>query len=151
MSTGTPQVRFKSFEYATQTKWTGARQGVIASSGKPAISASSPPEFKGIPGVWTPEDLFVASIEMCQMATFMSFAARRGIRLKSYESRAQGTLEQDESGYRFTLVTIKPHIVVEEGTDPATVEEAVRNAHTHCLIARSITTKVDVVPEISIT
>jgi organic hydroperoxide reductase OsmC/OhrA len=149
MSTGTTQVRFKSFEYSTHTKWTGERQGVVASSGKPVISASSPPEFKGISGVWTPEDLFVAAIEMCQMTTFMSFAARREIPLKSYESRAKGTLEQDQSGYRFTHVTIEPRIVVGEGTDLATVEEAVRDAHTHCLIARSITTKVDVVSEIS--
>ena len=149
MTPGTTQVRFKSFEYSTQTKWTGARQGVVASSGKPAISASSPPEFKGIPGVWTPEDLFVAAIEMCQMTTFMSFAARREIPLKSYESRTKATLEQDQSGYRFTHVTIEPHIVVGEGTDLAAVEETVRNAHSHCLIARSISAKVDVVPEIS--
>jgi organic hydroperoxide reductase OsmC/OhrA len=149
MESGAPQRRYKKFEYSTQTKWTGDRKGITSSSGKPDLIASSPPEFKGIPGVWTPEDLYVASIELCHMTTFMSFATRKGIQLKSYESSARGILEQDEGGYRFTTVTITQRIVVESGTDPSLVEEVLRDAHTNCLVARSITTKVELVPEIS--
>ncbi|MGH9425673.1 MAG: OsmC family protein, partial [Terriglobia bacterium] len=66
-----PKVRFKSFTYKTGLKWVEEKSGMLSSSGKPSLKVASPPEFKGEAGVWTPEDLFVASVEICQMTTFL--------------------------------------------------------------------------------
>jgi organic hydroperoxide reductase OsmC/OhrA len=121
---------------------------LLRSEGKPDISVSSPPEFKGIPGVWTPEDLFVAAVEICQMSTFLAFGIRKGIPLKSYKSSAEGLLENVDGKYRFTRITVKPEIVVEQSWTKEQVEELVHAAHENCLIGNSISAEVLVEPTI---
>lgn len=143
-------VRFKTFDYATSVRWTGDRTGVLASEGKADVLVASPPEFKGIPGVWTPEDLFVASIDLCQMVTFIALASRKGIALKSYAGAAKGTIEFVDGGYRFTRVVLTPSISVEPGTDSELVASVVRDAHHSCLVGRSVTASVEVTPVITI-
>ena len=141
--------RFKTFMYDTAILWANGRQGTLSAEGKPSLAVASPPEFKGIPGVWTPEDLLVASIESCQMTTFLALAARAGLQLRRYRSSARGILENPGDGYRFTSVEVQPHIVAAHGTEVGTVEELVRQAHSLCLVSRSVTCSVIVRPEIT--
>ena len=143
-----PKKRYKSFEYQTSTVWKSDRRGCIASDGKPDLDVASPPEFKGVAGVWTPEDLFVAAIDICQMTTFLALAARADVQLVSYRSAAHGHLEFDGGGYRFTKVTLKPKITVTGGTERTAVERIVNEAHIQCLVGRSVNTAIDVIPEI---
>jgi organic hydroperoxide reductase OsmC/OhrA len=148
-STLQPPVRkFKTFTYHTTVEWKSNRQGLLNSDGKQEIEVSSPPEFKGIPGVWTPEDLFVAAVEICQMSTFLSFGGRKGIPLKSYKSSAEGVLENVEGKYRFTRITVTPEIVVGNGWTKEQVEDVVRTAHDNCLIGNSTTAEIIVTPTI---
>ena len=73
---------------------------MLRSEGKPALVVNAPPEFKGEPGFWTPEDLFVASVEVCLMLTFVGIAEKRGVSFVSYTSTAEGLLEWVEESYR---------------------------------------------------
>ncbi|MBW7889034.1 MAG: OsmC family protein [Bacteroidetes bacterium] len=143
-----PAKKFKVFTYHTSVDWKSDRQGFLNSEGKPTIEMSSPPEFKGVPGMWTPEDLFVASVEYCQLSTFLSFGGRKGMPLLSYKSKAEGVLENVDGKYRFTAITIKPEIVVEKSWTKEQVEEVVHQAHDNCLIGNSMTTNVIVEPTI---
>lgn len=145
-----PVKKYKTFSYQTNVEWKSDRQGFLRSEGKPLIDISSPPEFKGIPGVWTPEDLFIAAIEICQMTTFLSFGGRKGLPLRSYKSAAEGTLENVDGKYRFTKVTVKPEIVVEGSWTKEQVEDLVHAAHDHCLIGNSVLAEVIVEPTIII-
>ena len=147
-TTQQPIKKFKTFTYHTGVEWKSDRQGTLRSDGKPEISISSPPEFKGIPGVWTPEDLFVAALEICQMSTFLSFGIRKGIPLKSYKSSAEGLLENVDGKYRFTKITVKPEIVVESSWTKEQVQEIVHAAHDNCLIGNSMTADVGIEPMI---
>lgn len=144
-----PVKKYKTFVYHTSLEWKSERQGYLRSEGKPEIYVSSPPEFKGIPGVWSPEDFFVASAEMCTMSTFLSFGGRKGIPLKSYKSSAEGTLEHVDGKYRFTKITIKPDVVVGKEWSREQVEEMFRQAHDNCLIANSMTAAVSIAPTIT--
>ncbi len=150
METTAPQPikKYKSFTYRTSVAWKSERQGTLNSEGKPEIAISSPPEFKGIPGVWTPEDFLVAAVEICTMSTFLAFGTRKGIPLKSYKSSAEGLLENVEGKYKFTKVIVKPEIVVEQSWTKEQVEEIVHQAHENCLIANSLTAKVIIEPTI---
>ena len=65
-----PRARHKSFTYRTDLAWTSGRSGLLSAEGKPDLQVSSPPEFKGEPGRWTPEDLFVSAVNVCTMTTF---------------------------------------------------------------------------------
>jgi organic hydroperoxide reductase OsmC/OhrA len=150
METATPQPvkKFKTFIYHTSVEWKSERQGFLRSDGKPEVYISSPPEFKGIPGVWTPEDLFVAAAEICTMSTFLSFGGRKGIPLKSYKSAAEGLLENVEGKYRFTKIVIKPEVVVGKEWTKEQVDEVFHQAHDNCLIANSMTATVVIEPAI---
>lgn len=145
-TTPQPVKKYKSFTYHTTIEWKSERQGVLHSHGKPEISISSPPEFKGIPNVWTPEDFFVGAVEICQMSTFLSFGMRKNIPLKSYKSSAEGLLEFVDGKYRFTKIILKPIITVDHSWTKEQVEEIVHQAHDNCLIGNSITAEIVVEP-----
>ncbi len=73
------EVRSKVYLYHTGVKWTEQRKGVISCAGKPDIQVATPPEFKGHESIWSPEDLFVASANVCVMTTFLAVAERAGL------------------------------------------------------------------------
>lgn len=141
-------IRAKSFTYKTSTTWTEGRSGTIGSEGKPTMKISSPPEFKGERGVWTPEDLFVGSVEVCHMTTFLSFAAQKRMTIVSYKSRANGVLEYIDEDYRFTRIVIFPTITVGKDVVETDVHALLREAEKHCLVANSIASIVEVNPTI---
>ena len=142
------RTRHKPFTFRTAATWTEAQSGVLSSEGKSPIRVSNPPEFKGEPGLWTPEEMFVASVEACHMATFLSFAAKQQLQVLAYKSRSNGVLEYIDGDYRFTRVVIFPTITVVRGTPEAEVLSLLREAEKHCLVANSIDSIVEVNPTI---
>lgn len=140
----------KSFTYRTSAEWKGRRAAQIASSGKDGFRVASPPEFRGEPNVWTPEDLFVSAIETCFLMTFAGLVEKRHLAVEAYYSEAEGLLEYTDEHYRFTLVTLKPTVIVRDVPAVAPVAAALDDAKNDCLIANSLTTRVIVVPDIEI-
>lgn len=140
------RVKTKSFAYRISLEWSGKRSGTMRSPSKPDMRVSSPPEFKGEPGVWTPEDLFVSALESCTMATFLAYSDRSGIPLVSYRSEAEGLLEMVERQLVFTKVVVRPVIVVAEAGAVPGAREAIHKAHQRCLVANSVRCTVLVEP-----
>jgi organic hydroperoxide reductase OsmC/OhrA len=101
---------FKSFRYKANTAWSFTRRGTLSASGKPNINVGSPPEFKGEPDVWAPEELLVGSVNTCMMLTFLTLAQAKGLTPVRYESEAEGLLENIEGKYRITEVMIRPRV-----------------------------------------
>jgi organic hydroperoxide reductase OsmC/OhrA len=136
-----PGVRPKTYTYQTRVEWTGARAGQLHAEGKPSFRVASPPEFKGEAGVWSPEDLFVSSVNVCTMTTFLSFAERAKLALAAYSSGAEGTLELVDGSFRFTRIVIRPILRV-----PADQVEQARqlmhDAHAKCLVSNSMRCEV---------
>jgi organic hydroperoxide reductase OsmC/OhrA len=144
----TPPTRHKTFTYRTETEWTHGRSGIVSSEGKPSINVTSPPEFKGDTGAWTPEEMFIASVELCTMSTFLAFAARAGVPIVSYRSHSNGVLEFVKQQYRFTRIVIFPTITVSGASREQEVLAVLRDAQQHCLVANSIDSIVEVNPTI---
>jgi organic hydroperoxide reductase OsmC/OhrA len=138
--------KFKAYTYKTNTSWTEGKSGTLSSDGKPVLKITSPPEFRGEPGMWTPEDMFVGAVEVCHMATFLSFAAKKQIPIISYKSHANGVLEFVDGDYRFTRIVIFPTIVVPGSTSETDVHATLREAQRHCLVTNSIASIVEVNP-----
>lgn len=141
-------VRSKVYTYHTAVKWTEQRKGVISCSGKPDVQIATPPEFKGHDGIWSPEDLFVASANICLMTTFLSVAERAGLVFVSYESAAEGKLELVDGKFQFTAITLKPVITLPAGGDAAKAKELIEKAEANCLISNSMKAHVTLVPTI---
>ena len=140
----------KTFHYQVAVRWSREKRGVLAIGGKPDLEVASPPEFRGHPGVWSPEDLLVAAVNACTMTTFLSAMQRRDIRLVSYESEAEGTLEMADGSFRFTKVVLKPRIVVGRAEDRDAALAAFHEAEKGCLIAASVVAKIEAQPEIEV-
>jgi peroxiredoxin-like protein len=139
-------VRSKVYLYHTAVTWTEHRKGMMSCEGKPNVEVATPPEFKGHEGIWSPEDLFVASANICLMTTFLAVAERAGLAFISYESAAEGRLELVEGKFQFTAITIKPTITLESDADAAKAKELIDKAEANCLISNSMKAKVTVEP-----
>jgi peroxiredoxin-like protein len=138
-------VKPKVYLYHTAVKWTEQRMGVISCAGKPNIQVATPPEFKGHEGIWSPEDLFVASANICLMTTFLAVAERAGLAFTAYESSAEGRLESVDGKFQFTALTLKPFITLPAGGDAAKAKELIEKAEANCLISNSMKAQVTLV------
>lgn len=141
-------VKPKVYTYHTTVKWTEQRKGIISCGGKPDVPVATPPEFKGHEGIWSPEDLFVASANICLMTTFLAVAERTGLVFASYESVAVGRLELVEGKFQFTAITIKPTITLKTSADAAKAKELIEKAEANCLVSNSMKARVTLVPTI---
>jgi organic hydroperoxide reductase OsmC/OhrA len=143
-----PSVVHKTFTFRTNTIWTGARSGILSAGSKPDLPISVPPEFKGEQGVWSSEEMFVASVETCHMTTFLTYAEKESITIEGYRSHANGVLEYIDGDYRFTRIVIFPTITIPPSVDEGLVHAILREAQKHCLVANSIASIVEVNPTI---
>lgn len=145
-----PNVRRKSFLFTTSLNWLEGRSAFLRSEGKLGFRVTTPPEFRGEASTWSPEHLFVGAIETCLMLTFAGVAQKDGLSFAGYTSEADGVLEWDNGTYRFTVVTIRPSIVVTNHLDVDRARKALEHAHASCLIANSLHTEVRVDPSFSV-
>ncbi len=140
------EVRSKVYLYHTEVKWTEQRKGVISCAGKPDIQVATPPEFKGHESIWSPEDLFVASANVCVMTTFLAVAERAGLAFTSYESVAEGRLELVDGKFQITAITLKPTITLATSADATKAKELIEKAEANCLISNSMKARVSLEP-----
>jgi peroxiredoxin-like protein len=136
--------------YDTEVGWMGARRGYLRSSADlPVLEVASPPEFQGHEHTWTPEHLFVASVNSCYMATFVAIAELSKLDVVSFTSTAVGKLEKTEGqGYRITEIVLRPKLVIRFESDAERAQRILEKAERNCLISNSITTDVTLEPEI---
>ena len=139
---------YKAFRYG-QTTWSSALRGLLSAADKPNIVVvGSPPEFKGEPDIWTPEELLVGSVNTCMMLTFLSLAQAQGLIPTGYESEAEGLLENVEGKYRITEVTVRPHITVRGEAELERTREVTESVEAHCFISNSVKSKIKFIPEV---
>ena len=143
------EVRSKVYTYRTAVKWTEQKKGTITSEGKPDIQVATPPEFKGHEGIWSPEDLYVASANICLMTTFLAVAERAGLAFTSYHCEAEGRLELVEGKFQVTVITLRPQIALQSGSDAAKAKELIEKAEANCLISNSMKTRITLEPTIT--
>ena len=138
---------YKSFRYKANTAWSSARRGKLSASGKPNIDVGSPPEFKGEPDIWSPEELLVGSVNTCMMLTFLTLAQAKGLTPVRYESEAEGLLENIEGKYRITEVMIRPRVSVNDKGELERAREIMGGVEAQCFISNSIRSKVSLAAE----
>ena len=138
---------YKSFHYKAKTTWSSARRGMLLAAGRPNIVVGSPPEFKGEPGIWAPEELLVGSLNTCMMLTFLTLAQAQGLIPTGYESEAEGLLENVEGKYHITEVTVRPRVTLKSEAELEPAREIMESVEAHCFIANSINARVMLTPE----
>ena len=136
--------------YTTEVEWTGERSGDLTAPVLPDLKVDAPPEFKGHDGVWTPEHLFVASINSCFMTTFLAIAENSKLDFVSFTAGAKGKLEKVEGqGFIMTEVVLRPKLRLNHARDAERAGRILEKAEKNCLISNSIKTETKLEPEIS--
>lgn len=141
---------YKVFRYQTDVRWVADLRARICAAGKPDWEVSSPPEFQGPAGFWTPEELFVSAVNVCILTTFLTYAQRRELAVQGYESAADGVLEYIDGKYRFTEVTVRPHVRLKSAEDLERARQILDSAHKNCLVSNSISAAVKLFPDLRV-
>ena len=138
----------KVFTYKVKSRWIADKIVLLEAEGKPSLEVATPPDFGGPEGVWSPEDLFVSSVNICILTTFLFFAQRQNVKFLSYQTEAEGTVEMVEGVLMFTRVIVRPIIEVEDQQTAAAIQQTLEKAEKYCLISSSVKTQVTVEPRV---
>lgn len=135
----------KDFRFRVGVAWQGGRLTSVSSPEKPKLEVATPPEFRGgLPGIWSPEDLLVASAASCYAVTLAAIAERREIPVYALNVSGTGHVTGRDDG-RFGFVAIE--LTAALRTDTALVgaaESAAREAERACLISMALDIPVHV-------
>ena len=137
-----------SWQFETSVEWNNEHLGTVRAENRPDIDISCPPVFCESPGDrWTPEDFYIASVEMCFMLTLKLFCERVDVAFESYKSRAVGTLEVVNKKICVTRIDIYPEIRVADEHTLNKVQRLVKGSNRNCLVTESIKTEVSLHPK----
>jgi organic hydroperoxide reductase OsmC/OhrA len=141
---------YKSFRFKNSLVWKNGRRGRTSTPGKPEMDLGSPPEFKGEPGIWSPEEFLVAALNGCLMLTFVSMAQNKNVQFTAYDSAAEGLLESVDGKYRITEVSVRPKLVLKSEADLQAARQIMEQVEENCFISNSITARVKLAPQFQV-
>lgn len=111
------------------------------------IEVATPPEFdKGVPGIWSPEHLFTASVLSCFMTTFLAVAEYSKLEFTKFDCKAEGTLSKVDGKYQMTNIILRPELTVMEEDKVERALRILEKSEKACLISNSIKTEVTLEP-----
>lgn len=130
--------------YNLALTWKEGRIGELSSPELPTrITVATPPEFdKGVPGIWSPEHLFTASVLSCFMTTFLAVADHSKLEFTSFSCGAEGILAKVDGKYLMTEITLRPVLTVTKPEAEERAQRILEKSEKACLISNSIRTVV---------
>lgn len=143
--------RAKEFRFPVAVEWKGGPRTIATIDGKPDLPVATPPEFgSGVEGVWSPEDLLVASAATCFAVTLSAIARRRDIALASMRVAGVGHLGPRDDGLGFTSIELDVDVETESAEALEAAEEAVERAEHGCLVAQALNVPVHVTATVGV-
>lgn len=138
-----------TFKFVSSARSTGGRRGIAAGHGvEPLIPFSAPPEFQGEAGIWTPEHFFTSAIAACFISTFQAIAAYSKFEAQALEVSVEGQVEKGEGGFRFTRVTVRPMLTIQNEADRERGLRLMEKAEKACLVSRSLHSEIVLEPKV---
>jgi len=141
----------KPIIFSTDVRWLANKSGLVSLySGRNSFIVSTPPEFDGPDGDWSPEHLFLSSITCCFMSTYLVFVNKMKIENTGFECTATGQVEVVDGRYKCTYIHIYPKAFVGNEPDVEKARIAMEKAKKYCLISNSINAEIVQHPEVAI-
>jgi peroxiredoxin-like protein len=140
--------------YNVNVNWNNTRKGVMCSPElnvdvNSCIEVATPPEFpKGIPGIWSPEHLFTASVSSCLMTTFLAIAENSKFEFIDFSCNSKGKLDQVEGKYMMSEILLEPTVTIANEADRGRAERILEKSEAACLISNSIKSKITMIPHV---
>src|SRR5680860_79571 len=152
----------KQHTYTSKIIWTGnsgtgnstyhgyERTWDLAIDGKMPVSCSNDPLLGGDKSKYNPEDLLLSALSSCHMLWYLHLCIDAGVVVLSYEDQPQATGELESGGKgRFLSATLKPKIVISDGSNLEKARLIHGDVDQYCFIARSVNFPVTCEPQIS--
>lgn len=111
------------------------------------VHFSAPPEFGGEPGSWT-EHFLLAAVASCYIATFKAVAKASKLEFQGIEVSADGLLEKETGGFRFTQISLKPTLILFDEDARELGVRLLEKSERVCLVSRSLSSKITLEPKI---
>jgi organic hydroperoxide reductase OsmC/OhrA len=136
-------------DYQVETAWRHEYECRVSARDNPDLTVATPPEFGGPEGMWSPEELLVASVGSCLLSTFLFFAHRFKIAFESYLSTSTGKMEKTAEGLRFTSFDVSIIITVldDEATEKISSLLLGEKLEKYCPVSASLNCPVRLVLE----
>ena len=146
----------EAHEYNVDINWNHDRKGIMCSpelirDESVCIEVATPPEFpKGMPGIWSPEHLFTASVSSCLMTTFLAIAENSRLEFKNFKCQSKGKLAQVDGRFQMTEIILQPTVTIGNEKDREHAEKVLQKSEKACLISNSIKSKVTMITRIQL-
>jgi peroxiredoxin-like protein len=139
------------YTYEVDLEWNERKKGTVRAESLPDLEVATPPEFPGgHEGIWSPEQLLVASVVSCIMNTFLAIAENSKLEFTSYKAHGTGTIEKVEKTYRFTAVTVGVDLVIPDESKASRAERILQMAEQNCFISNSLSANVTIEPNVTV-
>jgi len=112
------------------------------------VHFSAPPEFGGEAGLWTPEHFLLAAVSSCFIATFKAVAKASKLDYQGIEVAADGLVERESGGFRFTKITLHPVLILYREESRELGGRLLEKAERVCLVSRSLSSKIELDPKV---
>ncbi|MFW9945118.1 MAG: OsmC family protein [Candidatus Sifarchaeia archaeon] len=128
--------------YDVTVVWDHNEGGKVQSEGKSSIKVVKPKGEESSPDLYTPEHLFVASVAVCFMNSFIYFTRRMRIDFKSFECVGSGTLEQIGKSFEITKIEIRSRLAIESEELKPKFERALYLGAKYCFVGNSMKSSI---------
>jgi len=130
--------------------WSSGRTGLAKSNSAPnAIHFTAPPEFGGLEGRWTPEDLLLSAVASCYTTTFHALAQYSKFAYADLETEVEGTIGKTDSGYSFSEIVIRPNLTI-SSEERARALRLLQKAKSVCLVSRALSVEQKFEPRVQV-
>jgi organic hydroperoxide reductase OsmC/OhrA len=138
------------YTYSVNVNWLDGRRGIMESNVlNDKIEVATPPEFaNGIPGIWSPEHLFVAAAGSCFMTTFLAVAEKSRLEFTSFSCKVSGILEKKNNTMMISSMTLQPMLQVADVNMVSKGLKVLELSHKSCLILNSVKSEIIFMPHI---
>ena len=138
-------------KYRVVAWWSSGKTGLAKSNSAPsAIHFTAPPEFVGVEGRWTPEDLLLSALASCYTTTFRALADYSRLECADFEVEVEGVIRKTDSGYCFSEIVIRPNLTICGEEDQTRALRLLQKAKTVCLISRALSVEQKFEPHVRI-
>ena len=110
----------------------------VGGEGLETIATTSPPQFDGPEGYWSPETMLMASVANCFVLTFRAIARASRLEWSSLDCSVDGILDRVDRKLSFTEYHIKATLHVPAGSDETKARRILEKANSNCLITNSL-------------
>jgi len=138
--------------YRVVAWWNAGKAGLAKSDAAPtAIHFAAPPQFGGLEGRWSPEDLLLSALAGCFTTTFRVLADYSKFEFMDLEVEVEGTVSKAESGYEFSGILVRPTVTVSHAGERARAELLLEKARGLCLVSRALVPRQTFEPRVHTT